>query len=400
VLRLFDHCVGNGVDWLVTEYAEPLLSQLSEPTLDDVLECVTSLATTLAKVHALGYAHRDIKPENLFWCDRGWVVGDFGLVRPPNPLELTAEGTKLGPIYYLAPEMLGTGATLYPQAADVYSLAKVLWVLATGQKYPMQGHLHRDVVQLRLSTFLLDWRAPHLDAILHAATHPDPQQRPSMTEFRNALQFPAPPPPDGAGSVTLPAELLRELSRHSGLAERLEQAAAHQLHSQANERIVRWLEQRFNAAIGELSKAFAGAEGLTLHGRPNPVRERNVLSSPGGIAEAADRIRYEHSLFGSLKRSSGTYLDFAFGVCLDVAKTRVDYADGAVEIPVDSVPATCSAAYVKGHLHKRVTVHWCGTASFLLDGGDDIQHCSQLADGLRANLLPFVNALIDDAKSS
>lgn len=96
----------------------------------------------LGYMHGLGYTHRDIKPDNvLALADpsraRGirWVVADGGLMRRPlgettNPL--TGSLTTMGTAGYIAPETHGDPHAV-TQAADVYSLGRVLAWLLTGR---------------------------------------------------------------------------------------------------------------------------------------------------------------------------------------------------------------------------------------------------------------------------
>ena len=72
----------------------------------------------------------------------------------------------------LTNSLLGTGTVLLtPDKAasgptDVYALAKTLWVLATGQNYPLPGFLSRQIPQLRVSSYVSDERAGLVDALL------------------------------------------------------------------------------------------------------------------------------------------------------------------------------------------------------------------------------------------
>jgi serine/threonine protein kinase len=85
-------------------------------------------------------SHRDVKPGNLYSFEGRWTIGDFGLVSYPNKEALTAEGKTLGPQHFLAPEMISNPRHADGTKADVYSPAKTLWVLATGQNYPPPGN--------------------------------------------------------------------------------------------------------------------------------------------------------------------------------------------------------------------------------------------------------------------
>jgi serine/threonine protein kinase len=97
----------------------------------------SGIAGALSRVHAPENAHRDIKPNNLYWHDGRWCLGDFGLAEFDDAESITRSDRKLGPAYYIAPEMLNNASSADGCAADVYSLGKTICVMATGQKYPL-----------------------------------------------------------------------------------------------------------------------------------------------------------------------------------------------------------------------------------------------------------------------
>src|SRR5205807_1240718 len=127
-------------------------------------------------------------PANLFWLDGQVIVGDWGLVaRPGNP-RLTQSDKKLGPAYYIAPEMLMNPRAAQRGPADVYSLAKTLWVLATDASFPLQGEHRLDTPGLLLTTYRPDERGYLLDRLIDRATRYEPADRPTMAEVRDELR--------------------------------------------------------------------------------------------------------------------------------------------------------------------------------------------------------------------
>jgi serine/threonine protein kinase len=169
--------------------ATPIAGALGEaPALERVVEAVASVAEALASLAAEGISHRDVKPGNLYHFEGQWMIGDFGLVSYPGKEPITEEGKKLGPLYFLSPEMLSNPATAKGELSDVYSLAKTLWVLATGQNYPPQGEQRVDVEQLTISGNVVHTRAYLLDRLLERATRHDPATRPSMAGMASELR--------------------------------------------------------------------------------------------------------------------------------------------------------------------------------------------------------------------
>jgi serine/threonine protein kinase len=155
--------------------------------LPELVQRMEQIARTLAGLHAENKWHRDLKPENLFDIGGAAFVGDFGLVDYPDKEAVTASGELMGPLFYLAPEMMGDAADTPAGPADVYALAKTLWVLASGQTYPLQGEQRADSPGLRLSTYCPHPRATILDRLLERATRHDPNHRPVMAEFADEL---------------------------------------------------------------------------------------------------------------------------------------------------------------------------------------------------------------------
>ena len=88
--------------------------------LDQVLRYAIEIADALDKAHGRGVTHRDLKPGNIMLTKAGAKLLDFGLVKlregaaPASPLShfptgkdpITAEGTTLGTLQYMAPEQL------------------------------------------------------------------------------------------------------------------------------------------------------------------------------------------------------------------------------------------------------------------------------------------------------
>jgi serine/threonine protein kinase/Flp pilus assembly protein TadD len=88
-------------------------------------ECITiglALTRALAHLHRHGLVHRDIKPSNIIFIGGTPRLADIGLVT-----DLDATRTYVGTEGFMAPEGPGT-----PQA-DIYSLGKVLYEMATGK---------------------------------------------------------------------------------------------------------------------------------------------------------------------------------------------------------------------------------------------------------------------------
>lgn len=155
--------------WFAMELGTAL-NPNEQPPLDIVVQLCVDLSQTLSAMHARGYSHRDIKPDNVLNIEGKWYVADFGLVDFPEKTPLTAAGEKLGPMFYIAPEMLNKAAESDGKAADVYSLGKLMWKMASGQRYPLPGTQSTTELALRLSTYVHHAGAHSLDQLLEAMT--------------------------------------------------------------------------------------------------------------------------------------------------------------------------------------------------------------------------------------
>lgn len=174
--------------WFVMGLARPIHMELSaSPTLKRVVEAVGSIASILQAMHARGVSHRDIKPENLFFYEGTWAVGDFGLVSFDGKTSETERGERIGPLYYIAPEMLNSAAQADGRSADVFSLAKTLWVLATGQRFPLPGAYDTVHEAFRIGSYIAEERTGALDKLIASATAFSPTVRPSMSQVAAEL---------------------------------------------------------------------------------------------------------------------------------------------------------------------------------------------------------------------
>jgi serine/threonine protein kinase len=168
--------------WLAMPIATPISDALRDAPLETVVHAMATVSGTLARLHdEHGVAHRDIKPGNLYERDGNWLVGDFGLVSIPDVEELTRSGRPLGPAHYTPYEMLLDPAAADPKPADVYSLAKTLWVLATGQTFPPEGHQPAATRGFSIADFRSHQRAALLDQLIDRATRIHPEERPKMS---------------------------------------------------------------------------------------------------------------------------------------------------------------------------------------------------------------------------
>jgi serine/threonine protein kinase len=170
--------------WVVMGLARSLSAELTDaPTLRRVVEAVRDIAVVLNTMHSRGFSHRDIKPENLFFFQGCWTVGDFGLVSFEGKTGETTPNERIGPLFYMAPEMLNNAVSSDGKPADVFSLAKTLWVLATGQNFPLPGAYEVTHEAFRIGTYMPSaLGSGALDKLIASATAFTPEDRPTMSQ--------------------------------------------------------------------------------------------------------------------------------------------------------------------------------------------------------------------------
>ncbi|MEM7800089.1 MAG: protein kinase, partial [Chloroflexota bacterium] len=113
---------------------ELLKEEADRPSLEEVFNIMSQVASGLEYAHQQGMIHRDIKPANIMFHDRSRrrvVITDFGIARLMDEAGMTMSGTMLGTPHYMAPEIV-KGEQADPRS-DIYSMGVVLYELVTGQ---------------------------------------------------------------------------------------------------------------------------------------------------------------------------------------------------------------------------------------------------------------------------
>ena len=175
--------------WYTMPIAEKIEGKCVD--IDKTVDAIIQIAETLVQLHALGYAHRDIKPMNMLYYNERFVLCDFGLVDiPDNPHNLTRENQRIGAVRTIAPEMTRDPRHADGKKADVYSLAKTLWILLTGNRNCFEGRYNfmDNALSLHQYDELKKHHLVEIDQLLTASTANNPEERPTMAEFCDALK--------------------------------------------------------------------------------------------------------------------------------------------------------------------------------------------------------------------
>jgi tetratricopeptide (TPR) repeat protein len=132
IVGIYDAALSGGTAFVVMELVEgPSLHDLSFPDWVDAARVGREICAALDHAHRNSIVHRDLKPENILFTPEGRVkLVDFGLARPIAS-RLTAEGSLVGSLHYIAPEQaLGQPVDA---RTDLYSLGVILYELVAGR---------------------------------------------------------------------------------------------------------------------------------------------------------------------------------------------------------------------------------------------------------------------------
>ncbi|WP_342554898.1 protein kinase [Paenibacillus sp. FSL R7-0652] len=178
--------------WYTMPIAIPL-SKKNNKSMEDVISCVYDLSKILVSLHEKNIVHRDIKPSNIYYYKDKWAFGDFGLVEYPEKTELTEKGESVGPRNTIAPEMKRNAIQSDGKPADIYSLAKTLWILLTDVKDGFDGQYSHKVDDFNLDSKIC-FKAYQkkftvtLHTLLKESTSNTPSERPVAMEFKKMLE--------------------------------------------------------------------------------------------------------------------------------------------------------------------------------------------------------------------
>ena len=128
--------------WYTMPIAKPIMQYITENelTIEKIVEGVIQLCSTLEKLHEKGVSHRDIKPSNIYYYNNIFCFGDFGLVDfPESENDFTRSDKGLGAIFTISPEMKRNPKQADGRKADVFSMAKTMWMFLTKDEKGFDG---------------------------------------------------------------------------------------------------------------------------------------------------------------------------------------------------------------------------------------------------------------------
>src|SRR5580693_2534893 len=236
ICTLYDVGHQDGTDFLVMEYleGETLAQRLVKGPLplDQVLRYAIEIADALDKAHRKGVTHRDLKPGNIMLTRSGTKLLDFGLaklkqeVAPANVQlsqlptandPLTAQGTIVGTLQYMAPEQL-EGKEVDART-DIFAFSTVVYEMATGKR-AFEGKSQASLIAAILEreppamSSLQPMTPPALDRVVKKCLAKEPDERwQAASDVCDELKWIA----EGGSQVGLPATAVA--SRKSPLGD-------------------------------------------------------------------------------------------------------------------------------------------------------------------------------------
>ncbi|GAA4629368.1 hypothetical protein GCM10023196_049830 [Actinoallomurus vinaceus] len=203
IVAVHDALTVDDAPWIVMDLVrghslEQRIAKRGRLPADDTAGIAAALLGALAAAHDAGITHRDVKPANILLADDGRVLlTDFGIAEHHADTGLTASGTIVGSVEYIAPERLD-GKAAGP-ASDLFSLGATLYHAVEGA-----SAFRRDTPTATITAVLLRNPPPPahagpLTTLITRLLDKDPHARPDIAEARRLLDTPH------AGESTKPA---------------------------------------------------------------------------------------------------------------------------------------------------------------------------------------------------
>ena len=158
--------------------------------IEEIIKGMVSLSETLEKLHEKDICHRDIKPSNIYYYNNKFAFGDFGLVDfPDNTDDFTKSDKGIGAIFTIAPEMKRNPKKADSKKADVFSLAKTMWMFLINNEKGFDG-VYNYLDPSHSLRYFERYKNIHLveiDELLKDSTDNNPDVRPTIKEFKERL---------------------------------------------------------------------------------------------------------------------------------------------------------------------------------------------------------------------
>ncbi len=140
IVKFYEYFEIDNIEMIAMEYVEgiSLESKLKKAKQIDPTEALVytrELLSALQEVHSHKVFHRDIKTDNIHITVDGTVkLLDFGIVQETLDQDLTRQGSVIGTVSYMAPEIIKSTYKKANERTDIYSVGVMLYQLLTGAK--------------------------------------------------------------------------------------------------------------------------------------------------------------------------------------------------------------------------------------------------------------------------
>ncbi|MCB0522859.1 MAG: protein kinase [Lewinellaceae bacterium] len=175
------------VPFYVMPIAKSVESELKSKSIEKKIDAILEVCQTLRELHKRGISHRDIKPSNLLIHDSRYSIADFGLVDYPEKEDISFKNEVIGAKWTIAPEMRRESSKADGLKADIYSLAKTLWIVLTENPKGFDGQYSPESI-LEFRRFYNNCYTTPIDMLLAACTENDPNLRPDINDFISILE--------------------------------------------------------------------------------------------------------------------------------------------------------------------------------------------------------------------
>jgi len=170
---------GITLDSYVQEISDPLL----------IVKLVYKIVVQLEILHEKNIFHRDIKPRNIIVVSDVPKLADFSISSFPGQILLTKKNSKIGSAYYISPEAISWTEKLDQSKIDVYGIGKLIWVIITGQNYPLPGEHLLGYEQFSIKSYRTTELADSIDYIIHHSTKMNPNERYTISQLKSELEI-------------------------------------------------------------------------------------------------------------------------------------------------------------------------------------------------------------------
>jgi serine/threonine protein kinase len=179
--------LNEGIPFYVMPLAQTIENLLRNTSIEQKVKAVIQVAESLCELHNRKIFHRDIKPDNILLYNERFSLADFGLVDYPDKKDISSNNEPIGPKWTMAPEMKRESSNADASKADVYSLAKTLWIILTDRTKGFDGQYSiESIIDLKIY-YASSYTSP-IDNLLISSTDNDPTKRPTITVFLEKLR--------------------------------------------------------------------------------------------------------------------------------------------------------------------------------------------------------------------